>query len=177
MSISVFDCKRDYDEYMHKKHGLLDVSFLYPKLPEKFLVYSYEHTEPIGHVVSSESELAPYVQAGVKLDIDLTRKGQKIIADLIRTCHNDFTDIEFSIGRKNMNFTPKKIIFNKPATIVFWEDGTKTVVKCSEDDKYSEYFGFLAALAKKIYGNSSRVRKIVEKWTPKTENDSEKEEE
>lgn len=67
-------------------------------------------------------------------------------------------------GRKKaMNYIPKKVIFNKPATIVFWEDGTKTVVKCSEDDEYSEYFGFLAALAKKIYGNNSEVQKIVKK--------------
>ena len=26
----------------------------------------------------------------------------------------------------------KKVIFNPPATIVFWEDGSKTVVKCRE---------------------------------------------
>ena len=32
----------------------------------------------------------------------------------------------------------KKVIFNDPATIVLWDDGTKTVVKCSEGDTYSE---------------------------------------
>ena len=32
----------------------------------------------------------------------------------------------------------KKVIFNDPATVVIWDDGTKTVVKCSEGDTYSE---------------------------------------
>lgn len=27
----------------------------------------------------------------------------------------------------------KNVIFNDPATIVFWKDGTKTVVKCQKD--------------------------------------------
>lgn len=66
-------------------------------------------------------------------------------------------------------YAVKKIIYNPPATIVFWEDGSKTVVKCSKDDEYSPYFGFLAALAKKVYGNPSRVRKIIDKWAPEEE--------
>lgn len=57
--------------------------------------------------------------------------------------------------------TPKKVIFNGPATIVFWRDGTKTVVKCSENDKANPYNGFCAALAKKIFGNNSKIQKIV----------------
>ena len=28
------------------------------------------------------------------------------------------------------------VIFNNPATIVFWSDGTKTVVKCDERDEF-----------------------------------------
>jgi len=57
--------------------------------------------------------------------------------------------------------TPKKIIYHNPATIVFWEDGTKTVVKCSPSETYNKYVGFCACLAKRIYGNNSRVNRIV----------------
>ena len=56
-----------------------------------------------------------------------------------------------------------KIIFNPPATIVFWEDGTKTVVKCSAEDKFNEYYGFLAALGKKVYENNSQIKKLIDK--------------
>lgn len=56
-----------------------------------------------------------------------------------------------------------KIIFNPPATIVFWEDGTKTVVKCSAEDEFSEYYGFLAALGKKAYENNNQIKKLIDK--------------
>lgn len=46
----------------------------------------------------------------------------------------------------------KSVIFNPPATIVYWKDGTKTVVKC-HDDSFSEEFGFAMAVIRKIYGS------------------------
>lgn len=58
--------------------------------------------------------------------------------------------------------TPSKILLNNPATIVFWNDGTKTVVK-REKGKVNDIFNaFVAALAKKLYGNTSNVLKIVD---------------
>ena len=45
-----------------------------------------------------------------------------------------------------------KVIFNPPATIVFWLDGTKTVVKCKEGEEFSEWAGIALCLAKKMYG-------------------------
>ena len=56
-----------------------------------------------------------------------------------------------------------KIIFNPPATIVFWEDGTKTVVKCSAEDEFNEYYGLLAALGKKVYENNNQIKKLIDK--------------
>ena len=64
------------------------------------------------------------------------------------------------------NFGVKRIIFSPPATIVFWEDGDKTVVKTAPDDKYSPYFGFVSALAKKVYGSSSAVKAIIDRFLP-----------
>lgn len=52
---------------------------------------------------------------------------------------------------------------NGKATIVFWDDGTKTIVKCEDGDRQDPYTAFTAALAKKIYGSNSRVKKIVNK--------------
>ena len=57
-----------------------------------------------------------------------------------------------------------RIIFNDPATIVFWQDGTKTVVKCQKDQTFNPYFGFCAAIAKKLYGSNSRLNRIVETY-------------
>lgn len=47
----------------------------------------------------------------------------------------------------------KKIIFNDPATIVYWKDGTKTVVKCQEGDYFDLEKGFAMAFLKKCWGN------------------------
>ena len=58
---------------------------------------------------------------------------------------------------------PEKILFKPPATIVFWKDGTKTVVKCMEGETFNEYFGFLAALGKKIFGTNSELNRIVKR--------------
>lgn len=51
-----------------------------------------------------------------------------------------------------------RIIFNDPATIVYWADGTKTVVK-THDEEFSEEHGLAMAFAKKVletsYGNKN----------------------
>jgi len=56
----------------------------------------------------------------------------------------------------------ENIIFNPPATIVFWTDGTKTVVKCMEGQPYERYAGFAAACMKKLFGSTSRAKAIME---------------
>ena len=47
----------------------------------------------------------------------------------------------------------KKVIFNDPATIVYWKDGTKTVVKCQKGDDFDSEKGFAMAFLKKCWGN------------------------
>lgn len=60
--------------------------------------------------------------------------------------------------------TIRKVIFNNPATIVYWEDGTKTVVKCQDGCEYSKYVGFMACVTKKVYGNKGSFNNIVNYW-------------
>ena len=62
-------------------------------------------------------------------------------------------------------YMPKKIIRNGPATIVMWPDNTKTVVKCSDGENDSTYTAFCAALAQKIFGSNSKIKKMVSKLT------------
>lgn len=62
------------------------------------------------------------------------------------------------------NLIPKKVIYSGPATIVLWENGTKTVVKCSKRDSWNRETGFLWALAEKLYGSKSQVDKVMGRW-------------
>lgn len=66
-------------------------------------------------------------------------------------------------------FTIKKVIFNNPATIVFWADGTKTVVKCSEDDFYDAEKGLAMAISKKALGNQGNYYETFKKHLPEEE--------
>lgn len=58
----------------------------------------------------------------------------------------------------------KKVIFNDPATIVFWADGTKTVAKAHGDDKFDKEVGLTVCIAKKALGNRSNFDKVFKKW-------------
>ena len=57
----------------------------------------------------------------------------------------------------------KNVIFNDPATIVYWEDRTKTVVKC-EKEKYDPEKGLAMAIAKKAMGNQGNYFEVFKKW-------------
>ena len=50
-----------------------------------------------------------------------------------------------------------RAVFNPPATIVLWKDGTKTVVKCGENDVYDPEKGLALCFMKKALGNTSRA--------------------
>lgn len=63
----------------------------------------------------------------------------------------------------------KKVVFNPPATIVFWTDETKTVVKCDKADTYDEYTGMLLCIAKKFFGNTGKYNNILNQYCPEEE--------
>ena len=60
----------------------------------------------------------------------------------------------------------KNVIFNDPATIVFWDDGTKTVVKCQDGDEFDPEKGLAMAIVKKSYGNKGNYCNKLKKWLP-----------
>lgn len=67
-------------------------------------------------------------------------------------------------GKDNAMPEIKKVIFNDPATIVFWKDGTKTVVKCMEDETFDPEKGILVAMYKKMSGDKPNYFKEIKKW-------------
>lgn len=62
------------------------------------------------------------------------------------------------------NVSIRKVIFNDPATVVLWSDGTKTVVKCGPDDIFDKEKGLAMAIVKKMAGNDSRFHKVFKEW-------------
>ena len=69
----------------------------------------------------------------------------------------------FKKGLTKDNYYITSVIYSDPATIVFWNDGTKTVCKCSENDTYSPEAGLTMCVLKKLIGASS-VREMFSDW-------------
>ena len=75
-------------------------------------------------------------------------------------------EVTFTLTR--IGFMPEieRVIFNDPATVVFWKDGQKTVVKCQEGDSYNEQTGLLMCIAKRYFGNTGRFNDVLHEWVP-----------
>lgn len=58
----------------------------------------------------------------------------------------------------------KRVVFNDPATIVIWSDGTKTMVKCQDGDVYSKREGLAMCIAKRHFGNTGLYNDVFRKW-------------
>ena len=81
---------------------------------------------------------------------------QKVIDDLMK----DLFPEEEKEDDGTYEVGIEKVYYNNPATIVFWNDGTKTVVRCGEGDIFDKEKGLAMAIAKKAFGNSGSYYEI-----------------
>lgn len=61
------------------------------------------------------------------------------------------------------------VIFNGPATIVFWKDGTKTVVKRKDGDSDNKHHAIMYATLKKMFGSTSAANKYMDRLIEEAE--------
>ena len=76
--------------------------------------------------------------------------------------------LNYSFDKEKKEMKEKKleilrVVFNGPATIVFWSDKTKTVVKCGKRDKFDPEKGLAMAIVKKMFGNKGNYYNIIKK--------------
>ena len=57
-----------------------------------------------------------------------------------------------------------RVIYQAPATIVIWDDGSKTVVKCGDHDTYDPEKGLAMCIAKKALGNKGSYYNVFRKY-------------
>ena len=84
-----------------------------------------------------------------------------------------FAKADLSQNKLELNFKNqiKKVIFNDPATIVFWNDGSKTVTKCGEMDIYDPEKGLAMCFAKRLLGNEGNYYNVFKQWLPREEDE------
>lgn len=74
-------------------------------------------------------------------------------------------DLHCNIVIMNKPLNPiKKVIFNDPATIVYWIDETKTVVKAGEGTIFDPEKGLAMAISKKFFGNQGNYYNAFRKY-------------
>lgn len=106
----------------------------------------------------------------IKHDIESTKNINQIIKKGENTMPVNYNEF-FTTGRVYMAnvFLPKikDVIFNPPATIVLWDDSSKTIVKAQNGEPYDPEKGLAMAIVKKVCGNKGRYFNGVKKWTDK----------
>lgn len=100
------------------------------------------------------------------------RKREESAFDSMRYMHLANCVMEEATKKKEeTNMTAasiKNVIFAPPATIVYWSDGSKTVVKCSEKDVFDPEKGLAMAIAKRCGGNKGSYYKEIQNWVEKS---------
>ena len=72
---------------------------------------------------------------------------------------------------KRLRSLIKQVIFSGPVTVVKWNDGTITRVRCAEGEEYDQEKGLLAAMAKKLYENTNIFVEELAYWCDDPEDD------
>jgi hypothetical protein len=101
-----------------------------------------------------------YIKGDLEMTRDLWEKRKPLtnnqIGDICQEAYDRFAKKDSKIV---------KVIFNDPATIVFWRDNTKTVVKCDPTEQFDPEKGLAMAIAKKALGNKGNYFNEIKKWT------------
>lgn len=88
---------------------------------------------------------------------------QKMINSLYNSRYINKINLSKEVSNMDIRNNIKDVIFNGPATIIKWTDGTKTVVKCQEGDA-DPWVGMAMAISKKVLGNKGNFNEVFKKW-------------
>ena len=126
----------------------------------------YHSTLGPKHYLVEWNKVRSLTEAAVPIlsDVEMQIEVKKYCDEDIKQVRNLYYGLSLSI---------KDVIFNPPATIVFWMDGTKTVVKDQGEVFYDPEKGMAMAVAKKAFGNQgnyyNQFKKYIDIWEKKQE--------
>lgn len=136
----------------------------------------YRYVDAIDAMVYVE-EVAALKKNKAELDLSRCRDGVKRMLNDLFGIGGDNMNTNYSDMYKNgslfgMNgLRIRNVIFNEPATIVYWDDGDKTVVKCGKGEQFDPEKGLAMAISKKALGNQGNYFNEFKKWLPKETKD------
>lgn len=125
-----------------------------------------------GHTLNVDSVQQYTVGFGgpTKIVLECTPAADDSLTNIAKQLLNNMYGVASTISGGSRNYTCvmpriKNVKFNNPATIVFWKDGTKTVVKCGDGDIFDPEKGLAMAIAKKALGNQGNYYNEIRKRT------------
>lgn len=77
-----------------------------------------------------------------------------------------YPDLKNEESMMNINDI-KEVIFNNPATVVYWKDGSKTVVQCQDGEPFDPEKGLAMAISRKVFGNKWDYYHVFRKFLKK----------
>lgn len=108
---------------------------------------------------------SPCLNGGKSVSLYLQRWNSKIEQDAAMTVEFEGVLLNESDQdcERGKPFDVRRILQSGNRVVVFWDDGSKTVVKRSDDTDDDIYGAFTAALAIKVYGSNSQVNRIIDR--------------
>lgn len=130
-----------------------------------------EFTNQLEELINNPAQkLVGNISSGyINLTDDEVRK-RCIMASAISSVPSEISTAYISYDKcgkniHNQPFSITKVIFNPPATIVLWNDDTKTVVKTRNGEAFDPEKGLAMAISKKAFGNKGNYFEQIKKWT------------
>jgi hypothetical protein len=133
----------------------------------------YKNYDPFSNIDPNAGVLIYDGDTDVKISEGYRKELRKKIAEQfglpysVLEAADDIVETHDNEGENDMRLRVpeiKKVIFNKPAVIVLWKDGTKTIVKAQGKSRYDKEKGLAMAIAKKALGNEGNYYNEFRKW-------------
>lgn len=86
---------------------------------------------------------------------------EELTQSFLESTHNKYME-----ENKMKRLAIKKVIYKNPATIVYWNGGEKTVVKCGENETFDPEKGLAMAIIKHLLGNEGNYYNEFKKFLP-----------
>ena len=121
----------------------------------------YPKAEYMLHKVNNKSVMDILVSKAQK------SMGQNIMNDAYASLLASCMTPNYMLGDKKVrNITKdiKRVIHNDPATIVYWNDNSKTVVKAQNGEPYDKEKGLAMCIIKKLCDNKGNFNEVFKKW-------------
>lgn len=139
--------------------------------PYDLCVFNYEG-RPVGKVISTELHCDGAMNADIELYSGVSMSDLITTPEMIRrrkVANRVSRAAEYNLfspakKEKTLSMTIEKVIFSPPATIIIWDDNTKTVVKAQEDEPYDPEKGMAMCIAKHIYGDCGSYYNVFSEW-------------